>query len=199
MSLTEATVNPPTRGSRLDADHPEYGVLIPCRLTTRERRLAYCVVQARGCTAMPCERSAELASGWRSLMHGKFLQTARFVPGDHHPGLGQQRRMARVAYALREPYSVRRSKLRCPMHTQVGVIKQVSIFRLPASSESAVGQRPRFSQQRTPAARDGAKRGRRENRGRDADPRGGAGRIGGSVGKIAIHRQLDGSPGHYPR
>jgi hypothetical protein len=38
----------------------------------------------------------------------------------------------------------------------------------------AVGQRPRFSQQRTPAAPDGAKRGRRENRGRHADPRPGA-------------------------
>ena len=34
MSLMEATVNPPPRGSRLDADHPEYGVLIPRRLTS---------------------------------------------------------------------------------------------------------------------------------------------------------------------
>jgi hypothetical protein len=35
VSPTEATVDPPSRGSRLDADHPENGVLIPCRLTTR--------------------------------------------------------------------------------------------------------------------------------------------------------------------
>src|SRR5438477_970763 len=32
-SPTEATVDPPSRGSRLDADHPENGVLIPCRFT----------------------------------------------------------------------------------------------------------------------------------------------------------------------
>jgi hypothetical protein len=33
VSPTEATVDPPSRGSRLDADHPENGVLIPCRFT----------------------------------------------------------------------------------------------------------------------------------------------------------------------
>ena len=33
MSLMEANVNPLLRGSRLNADHPKYGVLIPCRLT----------------------------------------------------------------------------------------------------------------------------------------------------------------------
>jgi hypothetical protein len=30
---TEATVDPPSRGSQLDADHPQNGVLIPCRFT----------------------------------------------------------------------------------------------------------------------------------------------------------------------
>src|SRR3954447_6699534 len=35
VSPTEATVDPPSRGSRLDADHPENGVLIPCRFTHR--------------------------------------------------------------------------------------------------------------------------------------------------------------------
>src|SRR6202008_3686558 len=34
VSPTEATVDPPSRGSRLDADHPENGVLIPCRFTS---------------------------------------------------------------------------------------------------------------------------------------------------------------------
>src|SRR5271166_4895207 len=29
----EAIVNPPSRGSRVDADHPRNGVLIPCRFT----------------------------------------------------------------------------------------------------------------------------------------------------------------------
>jgi hypothetical protein len=29
----EAIVNPPSRGSRLDADHPQNGGLIPCRFT----------------------------------------------------------------------------------------------------------------------------------------------------------------------
>src|ERR1700730_9595500 len=39
VSPTEATVDPLSRGSRLDADHPENGVLIPCRFTTcRPRR-----------------------------------------------------------------------------------------------------------------------------------------------------------------
>ena len=37
MSLMEANVKPPFRGSRLDADHPENGVLIPCRFTHRTR------------------------------------------------------------------------------------------------------------------------------------------------------------------
>src|SRR5215469_12354997 len=33
MSPMEAIVNPPSQGSRLDADHPQNGVLIPCRFT----------------------------------------------------------------------------------------------------------------------------------------------------------------------
>src|SRR5262249_14151306 len=33
VSPTEATVDPLSRGSRLDADHPESGVLIPCVFT----------------------------------------------------------------------------------------------------------------------------------------------------------------------
>jgi hypothetical protein len=36
-SPTEATVDPPSRGSRLDADHPENGVLIPRRFTAKRR------------------------------------------------------------------------------------------------------------------------------------------------------------------
>src|SRR5438477_5511376 len=39
VSPTEATVDPPSRGSRLDADHPENGVLIPCRFTAGGRGL----------------------------------------------------------------------------------------------------------------------------------------------------------------
>src|SRR3954447_6199389 len=34
VSPTEATLDPPSRGSRLDADHPENGVLIPRRFTS---------------------------------------------------------------------------------------------------------------------------------------------------------------------
>src|SRR6266436_9004780 len=33
ISPMEAIVNPPSRGSRLDADHPQNGGLIPCRFT----------------------------------------------------------------------------------------------------------------------------------------------------------------------
>ena len=40
MSLMGANLNPPPRGSRLDADQPENGVLIPRRFTIRgEARL----------------------------------------------------------------------------------------------------------------------------------------------------------------
>src|SRR5207248_7803650 len=37
VSPTEATVDPPSRGSRLDADHPQNGVLIPRRFTPESR------------------------------------------------------------------------------------------------------------------------------------------------------------------
>src|SRR4051812_14739597 len=39
VSPTEATVDPPSRGSRLDADHPENGVLIPRRFTGDAQKL----------------------------------------------------------------------------------------------------------------------------------------------------------------
>src|ERR1700693_3997471 len=38
MSPMEAIVNPPPWGSRLDADHPQNGVLIPCRFTLIRRK-----------------------------------------------------------------------------------------------------------------------------------------------------------------
>ena len=37
MSPMEAIVNPPFRGSLLDADHPQNGVLIPRRFTTYQQ------------------------------------------------------------------------------------------------------------------------------------------------------------------
>src|SRR5207302_2939332 len=48
VSPTEATVDPPSRGSRLDADHPENGVLIPCRSTRLAVGLVQPVVSAEG-------------------------------------------------------------------------------------------------------------------------------------------------------
>ena len=45
---------------------------------TRERRLAYCVVQAGGCTAMPCERSAEIGIRAAFLDARQVPATARF-------------------------------------------------------------------------------------------------------------------------
>src|ERR1700741_2639379 len=39
-SSWKAIVDPKPPGSRLDADHPENGVLIPCRLTVRTSRRA---------------------------------------------------------------------------------------------------------------------------------------------------------------
>src|SRR4051812_38103179 len=40
MSLMEATVDPLPPGSRLDADHPENGGLIPCRITVPPGQLS---------------------------------------------------------------------------------------------------------------------------------------------------------------
>src|SRR5713226_5414104 len=39
ISPMEAIVNPPSRGFRLDADHPQNGGLIPCRFTPVVARL----------------------------------------------------------------------------------------------------------------------------------------------------------------
>jgi hypothetical protein len=38
LSPAEATADPPSRASRLDADHPENGVLIPCQFSLRRQR-----------------------------------------------------------------------------------------------------------------------------------------------------------------
>jgi len=43
MFPTEAIVNPPSRGSRLDADHPRNGVLIPCRFTASAMTSISCI------------------------------------------------------------------------------------------------------------------------------------------------------------
>ena len=51
MSAMEATVDPLSPGSRLDADHPENGVLIPRRFTQRlaqERHQRLLSVTAHG-------------------------------------------------------------------------------------------------------------------------------------------------------
>jgi hypothetical protein len=47
VSPTEATVDPPSRGSRLDADHPENGVLIPCRFTFCKTQYASSLAEHR--------------------------------------------------------------------------------------------------------------------------------------------------------
>src|SRR3954469_18237538 len=43
MSAMGAIVDPPSPGSRLDADHPENGVLIPCRFTPPEGGVVVCL------------------------------------------------------------------------------------------------------------------------------------------------------------
>jgi uncharacterized protein Yka (UPF0111/DUF47 family) len=65
MSPKEATVDPPSRGSRLDADHPENGVLIPCRFTTIG-------VEATRIGAL-CERITEI-EGRADDIHNEGLQ-----------------------------------------------------------------------------------------------------------------------------
>ncbi len=112
------------------------------------------VIQAtRGCAARPCERSAEFASGRPSSMHGEFLRVPGY--GNHHLGLGQQHRMGQVTYALREPTSARRSKLPYPAYPS-GCHKASQHIPIAGQPESAVGQSPRLSQQRTPTAPDGS-------------------------------------------
>ena len=150
---------------------------------------------ARGCAARPCERSAELASGRRSSITGSSCNCP--VPGDHHLGLGQQHRMGRIAYALREPNSARRSKLRCPMRTQVGVIKQVGIFRLPASSEPALAKGHAFLSSGRQRRRTAATRGRRLSHGRTRRCPRWRGRIGGggcwrrgSIDRLESHESV---------
>src|SRR4051794_29077476 len=71
VSPTEATVDPPSRGSRLDADHPENGVLIPRRFTNLP------LLSRRGQLAalqLPFDGS-QLARGTTSSIWN--LQTAR--------------------------------------------------------------------------------------------------------------------------
>ena len=47
-SPTEATVDPPSRGFRLDADHPENGVLIPCVFTSQGVRCSPAPIRGAG-------------------------------------------------------------------------------------------------------------------------------------------------------
>jgi hypothetical protein len=48
MFFMEAIVDPKPPGSRLDADHPENGVLIPCLLTLEQSRLTrFLMIPAR--------------------------------------------------------------------------------------------------------------------------------------------------------
>ena len=59
MFPMEAILNPPSRGSRLDADHPRNGVLIPCPIHNRQK-------EARA-AADPCQplalRAVPVAAG----------------------------------------------------------------------------------------------------------------------------------------
>src|SRR5690348_14905584 len=55
VSPTEATVDPPSRGSRLDADHPENGVLIPRRFTARRGTAS----SAPGIPQIVCQKNNE--------------------------------------------------------------------------------------------------------------------------------------------
>jgi hypothetical protein len=67
QAVQEAIVNPPSRGSRLDADHSQNGGLIPCRFTP-----AICNGEARpaGNPVFPLTAGTRFASG------GKEIRTA---------------------------------------------------------------------------------------------------------------------------
>src|SRR5438477_7911374 len=77
VSPTEATVNPSSRGSRLDADHPENGVLIPCVSTKiGNRRYIVCrnLAEAR--------RDAEQRSAILDGLRAKLVQGDKALVGN---------------------------------------------------------------------------------------------------------------------
>jgi hypothetical protein len=55
-------VDPPSRGSRLDADHPENGVLIPCRFTISSIYPAFIVLRLLRVDPLQGEKSDEVAT-----------------------------------------------------------------------------------------------------------------------------------------
>jgi hypothetical protein len=87
--------------------------------------------------------------------------TARFVPDDHHLGLGQQHRMGRVAYALREPNSARRpnaypsgcheASQHIPIAGQLGISRRPKSTPFSAADANGAGRRRRVGAGETAA------------------------------------------------
>src|SRR5207253_847441 len=62
VSPTEATVDPPSPGSRLDADHPENGVLIPLPIHSLGMARAFVTIKVPGGAASD-KRTVAAAGG----------------------------------------------------------------------------------------------------------------------------------------
>ena len=93
MSPMEATVDPLSRGSRLDADHPENGVLIPCRFTALKRQMV-AETQAPGASVSIVARRHDVNSNqlfrWRrQLLPKAVVESGAMVPVEIAPDDGR--------------------------------------------------------------------------------------------------------------
>jgi hypothetical protein len=81
MSVMEATVDPLSPGSRLDADHPENGVLIPCRFTVGADLVARFAVLAVAMQRDRAARRPEWSHAFLAVLDPQLL--VEQTPPDH--------------------------------------------------------------------------------------------------------------------
>jgi hypothetical protein len=77
----EAIVNPPSRGSRLDADHPQNGGLIPCRFTAKACELGGDGAWRRSFCAQVGREPAHLANLGEDLAQQPDARRKRIAVG----------------------------------------------------------------------------------------------------------------------
>jgi hypothetical protein len=97
MSPMEATVDPPSPGSRLDADHPKNGVLIPCLFTHLGSHLVEGPGQEVGSAHPGLEGPERVFDGLSSHPHGPYDST------NLKPALMRDRFVQSAASGLAKP------------------------------------------------------------------------------------------------
>src|SRR4051812_48566241 len=93
MSPMEATVDPPSPGSRLDADHPDNGVLIPCLFTPWTATMSIARTIRPGSAGGPRRTPGDTRAarfGRRKLGYHQFAE-------DDGAGLAQRRGTRRIS------------------------------------------------------------------------------------------------------